>query len=81
MTMPSSRIAFGFAALAAATVIAPITASFADSMTSPNAINNSTVDRDMAQQSISGVYDNCDQYRDAKGFPQPGWRYLVFPPH
>jgi hypothetical protein len=35
----------------------------------------------MAQQSISGVYDNCDQYRDAKGFPQPGWRYLVFPPH
>jgi hypothetical protein len=72
-TMP--KLAFVFAAFFAA----PITASFAD-VTSPNAIDNAMVDQGAAPQPSTGTYDNADQYRDSKGFPQPGWQYLSLPP-
>jgi hypothetical protein len=73
MITRSSRIAFVFAAMTAATVAAPITASFA-------AMPMSSADETMASHRSTGVYDANDQYRTAQGFPQSGWQYLSLPP-
>ena len=72
-----SRTVFLCAALVGMTIAAPITASFADPVTtSPNAINNATIDSAIAPDPLSDIHDNVDKYRDAKGFPQPGWQYF-----
>jgi hypothetical protein len=80
MNTTLSRLVFAFAAVVAVTAVAPMTASFADSMTSPNAVNNAMIDEGMTHASSTGVYDGGDQYRNAEGFPQPGWQYLSLPP-
>lgn len=69
------------AALAAGATATPPGASFADPATSsPNDINNATVDRPLPFDGPSGIYDLEDQYRDSNGFPLPGWQYLTRPP-
>lgn len=78
--MTSPRAAFGCAAFLALNGAAPIGASFADTMTTPNAINNAMVDKSMTPEGSISIYDNYDQYRDTKGFPQAGWQYLWLPP-
>jgi hypothetical protein len=79
--MPLSRLAIAFAALVATTSAAPLSVSFAETpIPSPNTINNATVEPVVAPHGSTGIYDTEDQYRDAKGFPQPGWEYLTRPP-
>lgn len=73
MITRSSRIAFVFAALTAATVAAPITASFA-------ATSTNSADLTTASRRSTSAYDAADQYRTAQGFPQSGWQYLSLPP-
>lgn len=73
MITRSSRIAFVFAALTAATVAAPITASFA-------ATPMNAADPTMAWHRSASAYDAADQYRTAQGFLQSGWQYLSLPP-
>ena len=73
MTTHLSRYAFALA-LVAASAGAPLVPALAASATSPNA----TTDVGMARASATSVY-SYDQYRDAKGFPLPGWEYLFFP--
>jgi hypothetical protein len=78
MSMPLPKLAFAFAAFVAAM---PVTASFAAPPNSPNAVNNTMVDQSTIQQPSMGIYDDADQFRDLKGFPQSGWQYLSLPPN
>lgn len=77
MSTHLSRYAVALA-FVAASVGAPLMPALAASATSPNMIDNTTTDVGMARASATGVY-SYDQYRDAKGFPLPGWEYLFFP--
>jgi hypothetical protein len=61
----------------------PPAATFAD--TSPNAVNNATVD-DRCDSSTGGAgwtgpYDSFDDFRDATGRSCPGWEYLFYSPN
>ena len=78
MSTHRSLYAFALATFVAAS--APLAPALAASAMSPNMIDNVTADVGMGRAPVTGVYDDYDQYRDAKGFPMPGWDYLFFPP-
>lgn len=82
MFKPSPRLTFNFTAFLAAAVVAlaPLAASYADAITTPNSINNAFVDTVAPPDPSTGVYDNYDKHRDPKAFPQGGWQYLTLPP-
>ena len=49
----------------------------------PNRITNQTIDRSVdrdvplnMRHGGAGIYDRYDAYRDAQGFPLPGWGHL-----
>lgn len=75
-----SRISFVFAAFASASVVAPLTPSFA--LTSVASSNEPIIQQAMVPVAFSstGIYDGNDQYRDGRGFPRSGWDYLSLPP-
>ncbi len=75
-----ARHAFALASFVAVGIGAPLAPAFAASATSPNLIDNATAGVDMGRVPTTGIYDGYDNYRDAKGFPLPGWDYLFFPP-
>jgi hypothetical protein len=79
--MRMSNVAIAFAALVASATAAPLTASLAEpAISSPNTVNNATVDPATKSSDSTGVYDIEDQYLDLMGFPLPGWQYLTRPP-
>ena len=80
MFKPSLRLTFNFTALLAAVAVAPLGASYADAITTPNSINNAFVDTIAPPDLSTGLYDNYDKYRDSNAFPQGGWQYLTLPP-
>jgi hypothetical protein len=72
--------ALAFAALVVIAAATPLTASVADpAISAPNVINNATIDP-ASIPPLTGVYDFEDQYKDSRGFPQPGWEFLTRPP-
>jgi hypothetical protein len=73
-----ARHAFTLATFVAAGMGAPLTPALAASATTPNMMDNAVAGRGGAP--TTGVYDGYDTYRDAKGFPLPGWDILLFPP-
>jgi hypothetical protein len=75
-----SLYAFALATFVAAGVGAPLAPALAASATSPNMVDNATAGVGMGRAPVTGIYDGYDQYRDAKGFPLPGWAILFFPP-
>ena len=88
----SRKTAFVFSALLGLALTQPLASSFA---ASPNAINNQTAQlvsspqTELGRQTVvvprqqawtgTGVYDQYDRYRDAKGFPLPGQAQLFLP--
>jgi hypothetical protein len=75
-----TRYAFALVGFLAAGIAAPLAPALAAPAPSPNMIDNSTADVGMGQAPVAGVYDGYDGFRNANGFPQPGWDYLFFPP-
>jgi hypothetical protein len=72
---------YRFRAFALATVIvAGLGAPLASASAAPAASSNVVVNAGGGSAPTTGVYDGNDQYRDAKGFPLPGWDILFFPP-
>jgi hypothetical protein len=67
--------AFALATFVAAGACAPLMPAFAAS-----AASTTMIDAGGGSAPSTGVYDSLDQYRDAKGFPLPGWDILFFPP-
>jgi hypothetical protein len=80
MSVSRTRHAFALVSFLAASIAAPLAPALAASATSPNTIDNATVDFGVVHAPATGVYDGEDKYRDANGFPLPGWDYLFFPP-
>lgn len=80
MSTSRTRYAFALMSLLAASVGAPLASALASSAPSPNVIDNANADVGMGHAPVTGSYDSYDKFRDANGFPQPGWDYLFFPP-
>ena len=71
MSVSRTRHAFALVSFLAASIAAPLAPALAAS---------ATVDFGVVHAPATGVYDGEDKYRDANGFPLPGWDYLFFPP-
>ena len=78
--MSTHRSLYTFALATFVAAGAPLAPALAASAVSPNMIDNATVDVGTGRAPVTGIYDDYDQYRDAKGFPLPGWDYLFLPP-
>jgi hypothetical protein len=83
MTTRSDKTAVIFASFLGTIAALPIAATHAD--TSPNAVNNATVDdrcnNPLAGSGSTGTYDNFDSFKDSTGRPCPGWEYLFYSPN
>lgn len=77
--MRMSSVAIAFVAFVAAATAAPLTASLAEPViSSPNAVNNATVDPAMTSGASAGAYNTEDP--ELTGFPLPGWPHVMRPP-
>ncbi|HEV8016335.1 MAG TPA: hypothetical protein VGP48_12430 [Stellaceae bacterium] len=76
MITRSSTTALFCASLFAAMATLPIAAALAADAPTQTAAAPAM----MTAPTSSGVYDQLDSHRDAKGFPAAGWEYLFSPP-
>lgn len=79
MSTSRARHAFALMSFLAASVAAPLAPALAASVTSPTTVDNATVDPGTGRGPALASYDGYDNYRNASGFPLPGWDYLFFP--
>ncbi|HEY1505086.1 MAG TPA: hypothetical protein VGF92_12345 [Stellaceae bacterium] len=77
MSKPYATYAFALASFVAASMGVSAAPAFA---ASPNMVDNATAGAGTGSAPVARTYDGYEQYRDAKGFPLPGWDFLFFPP-